>query len=292
MTLVSTPGNLIPAGVTAGKINVPNSKIELRFARWDSPERNRGTVCVFQGRTEFIEKYFETVTELRQRGFTVATMDWRGQDFSEFEADVDAFMHQVVLPNCPQPYFALAHSMGGGALVRVAHSGKQKFERYVLSSPMIDLHGLNGSWAARVLARALRLAGRSEQYVPGGNGDLDSEFKGNELTSDPGRFARNAAILKADPTLGIGSATVAWVNAAFDTIDAFREAGYAEQIAQPTLMFSASDDTIVSKEAIEQFAGRLPRGSHQRIKQARHEILQEKDDARRQFWDAFDNFMR
>jgi lysophospholipase len=307
MTLVSTPDNPIPDGAIAGKINTPDG-IELRFARWDSLERNRGTICVFQGRTEFIEKYFETVNELRQRGFAVATMDWRGQghssrqlqdprkgyvkDFSEFEADVDAFMRQVVLPNCAPPYFALAHSMGGGALVRVAHSGKQKFERYVFSSPMVDLHGLKGLWPSRLLARALRLAGRGEQFVPGGNGDLDFDFKGNDLTSDRGRFARNAAILKADPTLGIGSATVAWVNAAFDTIDAFREAGHAEQIAQPTLMFSASDDTIVSKEAIEQFAGRLPKGSHQRIKGSQHEILQETNDVRRQFWDAFDNFMR
>jgi lysophospholipase len=213
------------------------------------------------------------------------------KDFAEFEADVDAFMRQVVLPNCPPPYFALVHSMGGGALVRVAHSGKQRFERYVFSSPMIDLAGFGGSFAARIVARTLRLVGRGEQYVPGGNGDLDSEFKGNELTSDPGRFARNAAILEADPTLGIGSSTVAWVNAAFDTIDAFREAGYAERIAQPALMFSAGDDTIVSKEAIERFAGRLPKGSHHRIEGARHEILQEQDNLRRQFWAEFDAFM-
>jgi len=39
----------------------------------------KGTVCVFGGRGEFIEKYFETIGELRRRGFAVATMDWRGQ---------------------------------------------------------------------------------------------------------------------------------------------------------------------------------------------------------------------
>ena len=43
---------------------------------------NAGTVCVFGGRGEFIEKYFETVNELRNRGFAVATMDWRGQGHS------------------------------------------------------------------------------------------------------------------------------------------------------------------------------------------------------------------
>jgi lysophospholipase len=306
MTLIPTPGNPIPDGAIAGKIGTPDG-IELRFARWDSPGRNRGTVCVFNGRTEFIEKYFETVNELRRRGFAVATMDWRGQGHSsrqlpdprkghvkslaEFEIDVDAFMHQVVLPHCPQPHFVLAHSMGGAALLRVAHSGKQKFERYVLGSPMIDLAGLGGTLVARLVTRAMRLAGRNEQYMLGGSVDRVSSFENNPLTSDRGRFERNAAIVAADPTLGIGSPTVAWLNAAYDTILAFRAADYAAQITQPVLIVGAGDDSVVSTEAGKQFAERLPKGSHRTIAGARHEILQEQDPQRAQFWDGFDRFL-
>ena len=67
--------------------------------------------------------------ELRARGFAVATLDWRGQglseralrdprkghvgDFSEYELDLEAFMNEVVLPDCPPPIFAIGHSMGG-----------------------------------------------------------------------------------------------------------------------------------------------------------------------------------
>ena len=60
MKLISTPGNPVPDGAVAGKIRTPDG-VELRFARWDSPGSNKGTVCVFGGRGEFIEKYFETV---------------------------------------------------------------------------------------------------------------------------------------------------------------------------------------------------------------------------------------
>ena len=74
-------------------------------------------------------------------------------------------------------------------------------------------------------------------------------------------------------------------------IDAFRTAGYAERISQPALFFSASDDAIVSKEAVEQFAGRVPKGSHRRIEGARHEILQDQNDPRKEFWSEFDKFM-
>ena len=40
-------------------------------------------------------------------------------------------------------------------------------------------------------------------------------FINNPLTSDPVRYARNAAILEEDPTLGIASPTVAWADTAF-----------------------------------------------------------------------------
>jgi lysophospholipase len=81
MKLISTAGNPAPGGVVAGKVRTPD-EVALRFARWDSPASSRGTVCVFTGRGEFIEKYFETVRDLRKRGFTVAMMDWRGQGHS------------------------------------------------------------------------------------------------------------------------------------------------------------------------------------------------------------------
>src|SRR6185436_280699 len=123
----------------------------------------------------------------------------------------------------------------------------------------------------------LRHSRFGKRYVPGGNidGGRTSRFAGNPLTSDPSRYARNAAIVAHDPTLGISGPTVAWLNAAFDTIAAFRAAGYASQIAQPTLMLAAGADRIVSSAAIGRFAARLPAGSHQLIKGARHEILQE-----------------
>jgi lysophospholipase len=138
---------------------------------------------------------------------------------------------------------------------------------------------------------APRLAGRCEQYVPGGNGDLDEDFEGNELTSDPGRFARNAAIPRDHPTLGIGSSTVAWVNAAFDTIAAFRVTDYPAKITKPMLILGAGEDTIVSTDAGKRFAERLPAGKHCVIEGARHEILQEQDKRRAKFWAEFDAFI-
>jgi lysophospholipase len=225
MTLVSIPANPAPDNVVSGTIVTPDG-VKLRFARWAPPLNRKGTVCVFTGRSEQIEKYFETVRDLRDRGFAVAMIDWRGQggsdrqlddprkghvrNFAEFETDVETFIREVVMPDCPPPFYALAHSMGGAVMLRIAHSGKRWFDRIVLSAPMIDLPGQTASTPARIAVRALRWFGRGSQYVPGGGPALvgTESFVNNLLTSDPVRFARNAAILEENPALGLGSPTI------------------------------------------------------------------------------------
>src|SRR3974377_2297316 len=82
MKLVSTPANPVPDQVVTGAIKTPDG-VTLRFARWAPPRGRKGTVVLLQGRAEFIEKYFETVRDLRARGFAVATFDWRGQGLSD-----------------------------------------------------------------------------------------------------------------------------------------------------------------------------------------------------------------
>src|SRR5438105_6829046 len=133
MTLVSIPANPVPEGVVTGTLKTPDG-VMLRFARWAPPPGRKGTVCLFPGRAEFIEKYFETVRDLRARGFAVAMLDWRGQGLSEralsdplrgyvrsfddYGVDLATFIHEVVLPDCPPPVFALAHSMVASILLR------------------------------------------------------------------------------------------------------------------------------------------------------------------------------
>lgn len=308
MTLVSIPANPVPENVVSGTIKTPDGA-ELRFARWAPPANRKGTVCVFTGRTEQIEKYFETVRDLRDRGFAVAIIDWRGQghssrrlrdprkgyvrDFSDYEVDVETFVHQVVLPDCPPPFFALAHSMGGAVMLRIAHAGKRWFDRMVLSAPMIDLPRYTTAFPTRALLRTLRFAGLGGRYVPGGKSTLTGTepFVNNPLTSDPVRYARNAAILEEDPTLGLAAPTVAWADTAFRAMRGFRATTYPSEIRQPILMLAASNDTVVSTPAIEEFAYHLRAGSHLVIAGSKHEILQEQDRYRAQFWAAFDAFV-
>ena len=252
MTLVSIPANPVPEGVLSGTIKTPDGA-ELRFARWAPPANRKGTVCVFQGRGEFIEKYFETVRDLRQRGFAVAMIDWRGQghssrrlrdprkgyvrDFADYETDVETFIREVVMPDCPPPFYALAHSMGGAVLLRVAYSQKRWFDRIVLSAPMIDLPGRTTGLPSRMLLRTLRWIGRGGQYVPTGTSELvgTGPFVGNPVTSDPVRYARNAAILEEDPRLGLAAPSIAWADTAFRSILIICRGSCAHSTTMPAL---------------------------------------------------------
>ncbi len=308
MKLVSIPANPVPDNFVTEYLKTPDG-ISLRYARWQPPAGRRGTVCIFQGRGEFIEKYFETVRDLRSRGFAVATFDWRGQglsermlrdrrkgyvrSFADYDTDLETFMREVVLPDCPPPLFAIGHSTGSTVLIRAVSRGHRWFDRVVLIAPLIALAGVGASPSAIAAVRALRLAGFGSMYVPGAAAAAmeTRPFADNILTSDPVRYARNAAILEAEPLLAVGRPTVAWCDAAFRAMRIMQDRAYPARIRQPILIVSSGLDVIVSNAAIEEFATYLRTGSHLVVVGAKHELLMEQDRYRSQFWAAFDAFV-
>lgn len=308
MNLVSIPANPAPADGVVGALETPDG-VTLRFARWPPPPGRKGTVCLFQGRAEFIEKYFEVVRDLRARGFAVAALDWRGQGlsqrltrdpfkghvrrFSDYLIDLEIFMKEVVLPDCPPPFFALGQGMGGTVLIQSAGYGHRWFDRAVLSAPMIGLGQSSLLGAGPAIVRALKLFGFGRLYVPGGGPTpmATAPFAGNLMTSDPVRYARTAAVLEAEPALGIGAPTVGWVSAAFQAMAALQQPSFVARLHQPMLLMAAANDHLMSLPAIEDFSLNLRGGSHLMVPGAMHELLMEQDQYRQLFLAAFDAFV-
>ncbi len=312
MQLVAIATNPIPSGAISG-VFPGHDGAPLRFAHWQATRSpRRGTICLFHGRGEFIEKYFEVIAELRRRGFAVATMDWRGQggsyrsladkarghigSFTSFDADLVRFMKDVVLPDCPPPYVAMAHSMGGNIILRHAIEPQSWFERLVLCAPMLAIapERLRAPvWAARTFAEVASVGGLATRYVRGGSSQPIelAPFDGNMLSSDRERYQRNAAVLRAAPGLGLGSPTIGWLRAAMRSCATLAAADYPQRVTIPALLFAAADEEIVSTATIERFAVGLKVGTHVMMPHARHEILQETDLVRRRFWAAFDAYL-
>ena len=313
MDLVETALKAPPGAIVSPV--VAQGQAVLRTVRWlpslgtARVGQGPGTVVICAGRSEFIEKYYEAVGDLLERGFTVVAFDWRGQglssrvlrnrmkghvgDFARYQDDLAAVATQLLEPFCPRPWYALAHSMGGTAALHFAAGRPEVFERMVLSAPMIDLAGLHNPNLTRAVARIARHLGLGRAFVPVGRRRalFLSTFPGNVLTSDETRFNRTAALLEARPDLAVGPPTIGWVWAAFKSMAKFKEEGFVQRLTTPTLFVLAGADTVVDSRAAERLSARLRASTIVVVRGARHELMMERDALRRQFWSAFDAFI-
>jgi lysophospholipase len=309
MELFATPSYPVPGNAFTGSVVTPDG-VTLRYARWRATaRRTRGTVCIIQGRSECIEKYFEVVIELRRRGFAVLAFDLRGQggsqrllddprkghvdDFDEYGTDIETVTRLVMLPHMPAPYFALSHSMGAASLLLMLDKGRSVFDRAVLLAPLIGLAELPFPGLVKAAASGFDFFAFGASYVPGGGATalVTRPFAGNMLTSDPVRYQRMADLVGVVPKLGLGDPTIRWTLAMFEMFRRFSDRDFGHRIAVPTLMVLPGADPLCSTPAAEELAARIRACQMIRIPGAKHELLTERDSYRQQFYAAFDAFI-
>ena len=277
----------------------------LRTAAFPVAGAARGTVALLTGRNEFIEKYYETVADLQDRGFDVHLMDWRGQglsdrpladrmkghvgDFMDYIDDLAAFVAAIPARG---PLILMGHSMGGHIIARALaeRPGLRSLAAgaVVLSAMMAIDTGRLSARAAALTARALVFAGLGSRAVPAPK-ETGTGF--NLLTSDPERAGDQAHFIAENPALALGAPTFGWLDAAFRSMAALFRPGAIEAIALPVLVGIAGADRVVKAEAERAFAARLPQGQAVVIDTARHEILKERDALREQLWRSFDQWL-
>lgn len=284
--------------------------IKLRAMLWPKGGE-RGSMLLVPGRAEFIERYFEVIAELRERGFAVIVVDHRNhglsgrpldnpqkhhlRDFAPMADDLARVLETVVAADMPAPVSILAHSMGAHVALRLMHDRPDAIARAVLTAPMIGIRTLPlpGCAAAALAALACRL-GFDERYAPGQKDwetGLPRERLRRRLTSDADRFSDEEWQILRNPALKLGGVTFGWLDAAYRSIRLLASPGYGETIATPTLFVLAGREKVVDNAATRRFARRLPAAEVVEIDKAMHEILRERDTLRQQFWQAFDRFM-
>ncbi|MCD7060533.1 alpha/beta fold hydrolase [Pelagibacterium xiamenense] len=302
--------NPVPKGGRAGIFTAADG-VKLRYGLFPRVgDVHKGTICLVQGRAEFIEKYFETITDFQKRGFAVATFDLRGQggserlarnrsaghveDFEDYWTDLRSFHGQILLPDCPPPYFLVGHSTGGLVALLAAARDRIMFDRAFLCSPMIGLDGLpiRMKWARRVLDAARFLGfgrmpfGRREDRA------MSAEtFEGNPLTGDRARYMRGADTLAAHPELVVGAPTISWIAAAMAAMEEANAFDFPASLKIPVFIAAAACDRVVSTAATEMLGLRMRTGHHVVIPGARHEMFMETDAIRAQLFAAFDAFV-
>lgn len=273
----------------------------LRIGVW--PDGQRGTVLLFPGRTEYVEKYGRAARDLRQRDFATVAVDWRGQGladrmlpdraigfverFTDYQKDVGAVMKALPALDLPRPLYLLGHSMGGCIGLRAMMAGLE-VQAACFTGPM---WGIRMSPLLRPAARAIAYTGRQiglgTRYAPGSGGDAAypeaAPFEGNELTTDPEMYDYMRRQTAAQPALSLGGPSLQWVHEALREIRFLR---HRPSPAQPALSFIGSDERIVAAEAIEDRMARWPGGVLERVEGARHEMMMETPERRAHFFDS------
>ena len=265
----------------------------------------RGSVVLSGGRTEVIEKYYEVIGELMERGFVVLAHDWRGQGFSgrelpdrlkghahgaktyvdDYQALLAAFESRL-----PRPWIAIAHSMGAALVLLAMAQGERRFAGALFSAPMFGVNtGKVPTWRAALTARLQVLLGRAARYVPGQPRDPSAQdFESNVLTHDRARFARNMGLLAAEPQLALGAPTWGWLDFALRAAAYLAKPDRLRGITIPVMILQAEDERLVDNAAQDAAARHLPQGQVIRVPGARHEILMETDSMRNIFLRVFD----
>jgi lysophospholipase len=201
----------------------------IRIGFW-VPAGAKGTVFLLPGRTEYIEKYGRAAADLARRGFATLSVDWRGQglsdralddpipghvvDFAEYQRDLQAMIAGARAQGLPEPYYLLAHSMGGCIALR-GLMGAHPFQAAAFTAPMWSI--LIPAWqrpVAEVLSGLSTWMRFDHLYAPGTGPVIyttAAPFVGNTLTTDPDMWAYMASHMRSEPGLALGGPTLGWL---------------------------------------------------------------------------------
>lgn len=274
--------------------------VKIRLGVW-TVENARGTVLLFPGRTEYIEKYGPAAADLAQRGLATIAIDWRGQGladrliddvrighvehFTDYQKDVAAMMRAARSLGLPRPFFLLAHSMGGCIGLRAAMEGLP-VQAAAFSGPMwgIEIPPLLRP-VAQILSWVMPAIGKGHQTPPTTSPDpyvLTEPFENNTLTTDREMFQMMRDQLSAHPDLSLGGPSIIWVR------EAKAEMNHLASRAAPNLpcvTYLGTNERIVSPSRIVTRMEDWKRGRLEMIEGGEHEVLMDNPDVRKRIYD-------
>lgn len=274
--------------------------LRIRLGAW-TLKGARGTVLLFPGRTEYIEKYGTTAAEFAARGLATMTIDWRGQGlaarllddpvighvahFPDYQKDVSALMRAARALALPRPYFLVAHSMGGCIGLRAVMEGLP-VEAVAFTGPMwgirIATHLRLAAWS---LSNIMPMIGRGHLNPPGTKVEpyvLSDPFEDNMLTTDAAMHAMMRDQTLAHPELALAAPSYVWLR------EAVAETKHLAGRSAPSLRcvtYLGSNERIVHVPRVLERMAHWKGGRIEMVEGGRHEVMMEQPHLRTPIFD-------
>lgn len=274
-------------------------RAQIRLASWKAGDK--GTVFLLPGRTECIEKYGRAAGDMIARGFSVIVIDWRGQgladrampdpmmghvgDFAEFQEDLDAMLVEAGRLDLPQPWYMLAHSMGGCIGLRGLMRGLP-IKAAAFSAPMWGI--AMAAWLRPVASVVSALAsplGLVSRYAPSTSAQtylLQAPFAGNVLTTDREMWDYMRRQVAEVPALALGGPSIGWLKAALAEC-ASLAAMPAPKV--PVVCALGTAEKVVDVPPVHLRMASWSNGQLDLYPGAEHEIMMEGPAVRKRFFD-------
>ena len=271
----------------------------IRVVSWKAGEK--GTVLLLPGRTECIEKYGRAAGDLIARGYSVITLDWRGQgladralpdratghvgNFSEYQQDLDAMLAEADRAGLPQPFYLLSHSMGGCIGLRALARGLP-VKAAAFSAPMWGI--AMAAWlrpVASVMSALAAPLGLTTRYAPSTSAEtylLQVPFQGNVLTTDREMWDYMRRQVVEVPDLALGGPSVGWLKAALHECAALA-ALPAPKI--PAICALGTAEKVVDVPPVHLRMAAWANGELDLYPGSEHEIMMEGPAVRQRFFD-------
>ncbi|WP_176737080.1 alpha/beta hydrolase [Oligoflexus tunisiensis] len=265
-------------------LDSPVDGVPIRFAVLKPQQTPRQAVLILNGRSEWIEKYFELPDWMDLGDDTLwVTMDHRGQggsggtrsyvtSYEDYALDVSAVLEAVAED---LPYAIVSHSMGGLVALYGTLHGLLEPRALALSSPLL---AMPTSPLPYFLAKPIaRLACRTRcgQLSTGAGGHKRLAFGGNPLTRSLAGFNRvcQSPFPFVPPTFG-------WVEATFSACDAILDLEKIQTLKTPVRIIGGSHEQVINPAGWSTWCMTAAPASRApiefiRVNGGRHELLNE-----------------
>jgi len=275
-------------------------------------ENPAGSIVLVHGFTEFAMKYEEIIYYFLEAGYNCFIYDQRShgysgsgiddhrynhvEDFREYGKDLNAFIEQIVLPNCGNTALSLyCHSMGGAVSLIYFHDFKPDFiKKAVFSSPMVKPRMAKNFpfWLVKASVRkSVKKVGWNGAFAHTSHFNPNPEYTASH-DSSKARFNQNIRLRRADEHYQNSGSTNRWLMECLKLHTFLLKKDYLSEISQEILILEAGQDGVVYTGPYKKLEKYLPHCKISVYPNAKHSIYNSDDETLKRYWEEIFSYLK